>query len=106
MKSTTLKTLFFGLFLIATFAVKAQEEKTAPKYAFATLTQLVVGGTNANLCISIEGQNYETKKYKVKDAYDRIIFFEEVAKLQEQGWSVFNVNGGGIETTFFLRKRK
>lgn len=108
MKSITLKSLFFGLFLVATFVVKAQEEKSTPKYTFATITQI---GTNVStqLAISIEGQPLETKTVKTKNPFDNSPIFEEVANLQEQGWVVFNANnsyGASTIITYFLRKRK
>ena len=98
--NTTLLTglFFFGLLT----GLQAQD-----KYDFATVTQ----SNYSELRISIEGKPFEVRQLPKGTKYseDHGKLFEYIAKMQNDGWEVFNTFVSTFDVqqvTFVLRKKK
>ena len=104
MKSTTLKTLFFGLFLVATFALKAQETGNA-KYEYAII-KLSGSYPVYNLATITEQESVYDKVGK--ESYNTLL--KKVNEYAQQGWVVYTntetVAGNVTTTAYFLKRKK
>ena len=106
MKSITLKSLFFGLFLVATFAVKAQEDKAA-QYELATVS---ASGANVLVVKTNSTEPYEEITLeKGKGVYQS--YLKLIQKFVNEGWTIVSVvptayNGTTSPTDKYYLKRK
>lgn len=95
-----IKILLFGLFLIASLGLKAQE-----KYEYATLRS---NGYDALSYTTTE----KSEKIKVDSKENELALVKKVNELNEEGWELFLVSETGkganvlFEKTYYLRRKK